>query len=245
MISLDYQQILAGAREHRHRTGLPFVTLSYAQSLDGSIGARRGTPSVLSGPEALTLTHQLRRAHNTILVGIGTVLADNPRLTVRLVEGGDPQPVVLDSRLRFPPYARILQYPKPPWIFATESADQEKQDMLEAIGARVFRFPQTPRGRLDLQAVLSCLAEMAVDSLMVEGGASVITSFLRLRLVNYIVLTIAPMFVGGLPAVEKLLVDTKILDSQAANDIMAHFPRLQNMAVTRLGPDLVLWGEFA
>ena len=94
--------LLRGASDYHQSVGRPFVTLSYAQSLDGCIAAKRGQPLALSGPQSLTLTHQLRSAHDAIMVGIGTLLADNPRLTVRLVEGRDPQPVVLDSRLRFP-----------------------------------------------------------------------------------------------------------------------------------------------
>src|SRR5262249_3832268 len=90
------------AAAHPRRTGRPFVTLSYAQSVDGSIAARPGQPLALSGAQSMTLTHQLRVAHDAILVGIGTVLADNPRLTVRLVEGKNPQPIVADSHLRFP-----------------------------------------------------------------------------------------------------------------------------------------------
>src|SRR5262249_24805677 len=79
------------AAEHHRYTGRPLVTLSYAQSVDGSIAARPGQPLALSGAQSMTLTHQLRAAHDAILVGIGTVLADNPRLTVRLVEGKNPQ----------------------------------------------------------------------------------------------------------------------------------------------------------
>ena len=100
-------ECLRSAPAHRRRTGRPFVTLSYAQSLDGSIADRPGRPLALSGPQAMALTHGLRAAHEAILVGIGTVLADNPRLNVRLVDGPDPQPMVVDSRLRFPPYANL------------------------------------------------------------------------------------------------------------------------------------------
>src|SRR5512133_2370683 len=90
------------------REGRPLVTLSYAQSLDGSLAAQRGTPLALSGPQSMELTHRLRAAQDAILVGIGTVLSDNPRLTVRLVEGSQPQPVILDSHLRFPLNANLL-----------------------------------------------------------------------------------------------------------------------------------------
>ena len=96
------------------RPGRPFVTLSYAQSLDGSIAARRGATTPISGPDALRLTHQLRAHHDAILVGIGTVLADDPQLTVRLVAGPNPQPVIVDSRLRLPLTARLLSDGAPP-----------------------------------------------------------------------------------------------------------------------------------
>src|SRR4029450_6900487 len=127
------------AEQHRH-TGRPFVTLSYAQSVDGSIAARPGQPLALSGTRSMTLTHQLRAAHDAILVGIGTVLADNPRLTVRLVEGKNPQPIVADSRLRFPLSANLLcAHPLAPWIAAGEPADASRQRVLEAAGARGAR----------------------------------------------------------------------------------------------------------
>jgi 3,4-dihydroxy 2-butanone 4-phosphate synthase/GTP cyclohydrolase II len=89
--------------------GRPFVTLAYAQSLDGSLAARRGEPLSLSGLESQKLTHRLRASHSAILVGISTLLADDPQLNVRLVEGENPQPVVLDSRLRTRFKARVFQ----------------------------------------------------------------------------------------------------------------------------------------
>src|SRR5205823_12555295 len=115
------------AEQHRH-SSRPFVTLSYAQSVDGSIAARPGQPLALSGALSMTLTHQLRAAHDAILVGIGTVLADNPRLSVRLVEGKDPQPIVADSRLRLPLSANLLyQHPLSPWIASGDQADVGRQ----------------------------------------------------------------------------------------------------------------------
>ena len=96
----------------RQNTGRPFVTLTYAQSLDGSIARVPGKRLQLSGPEAQAMTHRLRAVNDAILVGIGTVLADNPRLTVRLAEGSDPQPVILDSKLRFPLDANLPTEPE-------------------------------------------------------------------------------------------------------------------------------------
>ena len=193
---------LAEASTRCRQLGRPLVTLSYAQSLDGCITTRRGQPLALSGPQSLRLTHRLRAMHAAILVGIGTVLADNPSLTVRLVEGKNPQPVVLDSRLRFPPDARLLrERASPPWIATLDSAAPERQAVLQAAGARLLLLPPAADGRVSLPTLLECLAGLGVNSLMVEGGAAVITSFLTQRLVDQVVLTIAPCFIGGLHAV--------------------------------------------
>src|SRR5574341_453241 len=123
----------ARAHEHRLRTGRPLVTLTYAQSLDGSIAARRDARLELSGPQTLRLTHHLRSTHDAILVGIGTVLADDPRLTTRLVEGKNPQPVIVDTHLRIPLTARLLQNPDSrPLLIASPEADSSARQTLEA-----------------------------------------------------------------------------------------------------------------
>jgi GTP cyclohydrolase II len=225
------QALLEAAPAFRRCRGRPLVTLSYAQSLDGSIADRPGHPLALSGAQSMTLTHALRSGHDAILVGIGTVLADNPRLNVRLVTGQNPQPVVLDSRLRFPSYANLLRNSRTPWIVANEGADPERQKTLEALGARVFCLPAA-NGWVNLEALLRKLAEMEINSLMVEGGAQIITSFLASRLVDQVILTIAPLLVGGLRVVDRL-----------GNANPRGFPRLGNLTYERLGEDLALMGE--
>jgi riboflavin-specific deaminase-like protein len=222
---------LQAAAAHRRRTGRPLVTLSYAQSLDGSIADRPGRPLALSGSQAMAMTHRLRAAHEAILVGIGTVLADNPRLNVRLVSGQDPQPVVVDSRLRFPAYASLLKNRRSPWIATSEGADPERQQALETAGARVLRLPGS-NGWVDLAGLLEQLGSMGINSLMVEGGAQIITSFLASRLVDQVVLTIAPLLVGGLRVVDHL-----------GHSSLRRFPRLKNLSYQQLGDDLVLRGE--
>ena len=113
-------QDLAQARARKRLRGRPFVTLSYAQSVDGSIAIARGLRSALSGPESLRFTHALRAGHDGILVGVGTVLADDPELRVRLVDGRDPQPVIVDSHLSTPVQAKLLsQSGRQPWIGTT------------------------------------------------------------------------------------------------------------------------------
>jgi 3,4-dihydroxy 2-butanone 4-phosphate synthase/GTP cyclohydrolase II len=223
------------ALDHRRRTRRPFVTLTYAQSLDGCIAATGDQPLALSGRPALTLTHRLRAAHDVILIGIGTVLADNPLLNVRLVDGKDPQPVVVDSQLRFPLEANLLHHHSlQPWIATSEQADDTRQRQLEAAGARVMRLPAMASGLVDLSALLHRLGEWGINSVMVEGGARIITSFLTRQLVDHLVVTVVPRLIGGLHAVGSL----GLLDP-------THFPSLRNMSYQRLGEDLVLWGDVA
>ncbi len=221
-----------GYPPHRRNTGRPFVLLTYAQSLDGSVTGVAGKPMHFSGPDSGAMTHRLRAAHDAILVGIGTVIADNPRLTVRLSEGTDPQPVILDSTLRFPLDAYLLKNPElPPWIATTERAPAYRRRELEMAGARVISLPSTPNGWVDLPPLLECLAGEGIKSVMVEGGPRVITSFLAERTVDHLVLTVAPVVVGGLRAVGDL------------DSLGVQRPRLLNMGYQRLGDDLVVWGD--
>jgi GTP cyclohydrolase II len=213
--------------------GRPFVTLAYAQSIDGSIACEPGRPYALSGPAALRLTHTLRSAHDAILVGIGTLVADDPQLTVRLVEGPSPQAIVVDSRLRTPERARVFDCNgsagRPVWIATTAGADRQRGLSLEARGARVVRLPAWANGWVDIPALLGYLGEKGMTRVMVEGGSRIITSFLRSRMVDYAVVTVAPRLLGGLSAIGQL-------DGAAP-------PRIDAWTTHRLGDDLVLSGE--
>jgi 3,4-dihydroxy 2-butanone 4-phosphate synthase/GTP cyclohydrolase II len=221
---------LNGTTKPAAPNGRPFVTLSYAQSLDGSITRQRGQPMVLSGQESMTLTHQLRTAHDAILVGIGTVLADDPRLTVRLVLGPDPQPVIVDSQLRLPITTKLLtEHPRKPIVATTETADPQKVAALQNAGATVFQLPATAKGQVSLPHLLASLDKLGIRSLMVEGGAGIITSFLAEQLVDRLVITVAPLLVGGLNAV---------------GDLNGHgLPQLKNPHTQWLGKDMVLSGD--
>lgn len=234
------EQILSTVEPRVRTWSRPSVTLSYAQSIDGSITFNRGKPLRLSGLDSQRLTHHLRARHDAILVGIGTVMADNPRLTVRIVAGKNPQPVVLDSHLRFPSSASLLQGERelgtrPPWIATTQKAKTHTAQALEEAGARLLKFTSAPDGRVPLPDLLERLAALGIKSVMVEGGARVITSFLSAGLVDSLVITIAPIFVGGLHAVEHL----------AVNGNSQLYPRPENLEVKQLGKDLILWGNFS
>lgn len=232
---------LSGSQEYRREYRRPLVTLSYAQSLDGSIAARPGVRTRLSGPESLRMTHALRAAHDAILVGVGTLLVDDPSLTVRLAEGRNPQPVVLDCRLRTPVEAKIFRSGAAPVIaYSLRDEDGElatevwrRAAALEGRGARLLPLPEQQPGCLSLTALLECLADLGIASLMVEGGAAVIGSFLQSGLVDYVVLTIAPLFLAGLPAVAP--------DTGESPSI---YPlALKEVGSQQMGDDLVVWGK--
>ncbi len=179
------------ARAHYAQFGQPHITLSYAQTLDGTIGATNGGQLHISGSESLVVTHQLRAQHDAILVGIGTILADNPQLTVRLVDGPNPQPIIVDSHLRIPLDARIWSHPKVPWI-ATLDTETPAAQALRKRGARLIPLPATPQSQVDLTALFTYLGASGVRSTMVEGGAAIIASLIRQQLAHYAVVTVSP-----------------------------------------------------
>lgn len=221
-------------------TGRPFVTLTYAQSLDGSIASSSGEPLPISGEKSLRFTHRLRDLHDGILVGIGTVLADDPRLNVRLGSGDHPVPVVLDSSLRFPPEATLLECEGPsPLIFTGPDAPPEREDALEKRGATVVQLSCGPDGGICVDSLLEALGERGIKSLMVEGGTEVLTNFLRKHQAQRIILTIAPMFVGGRSAIE----DVSSGGNHTPPSEPADFPRLKNVQRQWYGEDLILEGD--
>jgi riboflavin-specific deaminase-like protein len=183
--------------------------VSWAQSLDGRIATVTGDSRWISGPDTLTFAHRLRRDNDAILVGIGTVLSDDPELTCRL-PGPVPSPVriVLDSFARTPLSSKLASTAQryDTVVFTRHDAEPARLDALRGTGIRVERTePSGPDGTLDLLRVLEKLTELGFASVLVEGGRSVITSFLRLRLVSKLFITIAPILIGeGVSAVGDL-----------------------------------------
>ncbi len=209
------------------------VTLSYAQSLDGCIAAAPGTATQIGNPASQVLCHRLRDMHDAILVGVGTVLVDDPQLTTRHVPGRDPRPIVVDSRLRTPLDANLLQRRDASVIIATtEGASQEKADRLTAAGATVIRTESSREDRVELGALLSLLPGLGLRSLMIEGGAGVITSVLRAHAADQLVLAVAPRILGAVRGVRSL------------QDIEpAARPTLRNTHVERVDGDVIVYGE--
>ncbi|MCK4274347.1 MAG: bifunctional diaminohydroxyphosphoribosylaminopyrimidine deaminase/5-amino-6-(5-phosphoribosylamino)uracil reductase RibD, partial [Dehalococcoidales bacterium] len=179
-------------------TGMPFVTVKFAQTLDGRIATASGASRWISSPESRKLAHRLRTHHDAILVGIGTVLADDPELTVRLVRGRNPTRIILDSKLRVPLEARVLadQETARTLVTATPTADKDKLTALRKMGIEVLTVPPDAQGRVDVSELLKILAQRQISSVLVEGGGEIITSFLRLGLADKLVVFIAPKILG-------------------------------------------------
>ncbi|THH33137.1 hypothetical protein EUX98_g1033 [Antrodiella citrinella] len=212
-------------------TRRPWVTLTFAQSLDAKIAGEAGKQLILSGKESMVMTHWMRSMHDAILVGIGTALNDNPQLNTRhlpqLSDDGRkkynlPRPIILDTHLRLRSDCKLLSNYKVgtgrrPWVVSTTpgsdegfSAWEKKKKILEAAGARVINIEPSQAG-LSIPSLLTILRTLGVRSLMVEGGAGVIKSFLTsaqlqdiapsdqpslIQTVDAIIVTVAPTFVG-------------------------------------------------
>ena len=228
----DFKTVIKEARSFRIANGRPFITISYAQSLDGSIATAGRQQLQLSGEDSMHLTHQLRALHSSILVGIGTVLADNPSLTTRLVAGDNPQPVVLDTHLRTPLDASLVtRQDLSTWIVHGNHGSNNLNHPLHQKGASLIGCPCGNDEMIDLGALMAELANRQVDSLMVEGGARVITSFIRRKLADLFVVTVAPKLVGGLT-----VIDTGSFQSEG-------ILQLGDVHLQTLGDDFIIWAR--
>lgn len=212
----------------------PFVILKLALSADDRIAAAGHQPVAITGEVAKARVHLLRAQSDAILVGIGTVLADDPMLTVRLpgLEAQSPVRVVLDRALRLPGESHLVHSARqtPLWVMTSDLAEAPAAMKLGAAGAHVIRVPVTdgPPPGLDLKLVLSALAERGITRLMVEGGARVASSFLTAGLVDEVWLLRGPDAIGmdGIPA----------LDTQPLS-VITRSPRWRAHATEALGKD--------
>lgn len=173
-----------------HKHNRPFVTLKAALSLDGKMCLANGSSKWLTGIEARTKAHEIRANNDAVLVGVETVLADDPELTVRHVAGINPRRVVLDSSLRTPPDAKVIGNDGK-CIILVRSEELGVRSVEDYHNCKVIALPD-----LNVETVLSCLVEEGVLSLMVEGGTRVLSSFLRSRLADYVSLFYAPKVLG-------------------------------------------------
>ena len=219
------------------RTGLPFVTAKFAMSLDGKIATRTGDSRWITGPEARAYVHEMRRTSDAIMVGLNTVLGDDPQLTARDSEGNplDRQPlrVVLDSLARTPPEARIFGQPGHTLV-SVARADRDRMGRLADAGAEVLELPADGEGMVDLGALLQALGQRGVVSVLVEGGGTLLGSLFDLGLVDRVAAFIAPTIVGGSGALSPV--------GGAGAATMARSIRLGRTMTRQFGEDILVVG---
>jgi diaminohydroxyphosphoribosylaminopyrimidine deaminase / 5-amino-6-(5-phosphoribosylamino)uracil reductase len=181
-------------------TGLPFVSVKVAMSLDGKIGTRSGESHWITGEKARQFVHRLRDHSDVIMVGIETVLKDNPQLTARVEGGGgkDPVRVVVDSSARLPLDARVIESTSPARtiLAVTDQASPEKRRALQGKGVEVMVLP-SKEGRVDLTVLMKKLAERELTAVLVEGGGTLNYSLLEQSLIDKLFIFVAPLIIGG------------------------------------------------
>ena len=223
------------------RDGRPQVLLKLAASSDGKAGLPGRKPAGITGEAARARVHQMRAESDAILVGIGTVLSDDPHLTCRLPGMMDWSPVrvILDAKLRVPLATSIIGTARetPTWVFATPNASPVAEDILKAKGVEVFRVDGKD-GRLDLDAVLKALAERGITRLMVEGGPTVAAAFVKADLVDEAALFRSPNPLGeGIDALEGLPL-TALTKSPKLKPIASESDRRRYSRDIRAGLDM-------
>lgn len=181
---------------HYITTGVPYVAMKYAMTLDGKIASFTGDSKWVTGEEARTHVHQLRKKYSAIMVGIGTVLVDDPMLNCRIEEGVDPVRVICDSHLRIPLESRIVQTAKDiPTIVAFAVGDKEKEKRLQEAGIELIHSDEN--GMVDFAGVMKELGQRKIDSVLIEGGGTFHGTVLKSGMVRRIYCYIAPKLIGG------------------------------------------------
>ena len=227
---------------HWTRTGRPYVTLKAGMTLDGKVATAKGESRWITGPHARQDAHRLRSQVDAVVVGVGTVLKDNPTLTARLSDRPlklaprQPLRVVLDSRLRTPPTATVCtrQDRAKTLIVTTSRATRSRRRPFERAGVEVVSL-SAKNGRVSFPALLTMLGKRGITSLLIEGGSTVNAAALREELVNHVVLYLAPTLMGGQ--------DAKAVIGDRSPKRLAQALPLLHVTVRRIGEDLVVEGD--
>ena len=218
----------------RLRLGRPLVTLKLATSLDGRIATRRGESRWITGPLARDRAHALRAVHDAIMVGSGTVLADDPQLTCRLPGLGHRSPVrvVVDRHLTVPPTARMIAEARQvaTWVLALSSADPVRRQALLASGVTVIAVDPDTEGGIDFNSALTALGERGITRILVEGGGQLAAALVRAHRVDRLAWFHAPLLIGGdgIPAIAGL-----------GLEVMMEAPRFEQLSTEKIGDDIL------
>jgi len=213
---------------------IPLVILKLAASLDGKTATSTGDSRWITETASRNYVHQIRNRVDAVLVGIGTVIADNPRLTCRLPGGRDPWRIVLDSHLRIPLSARLLheRNPEKTIIVTGPRAPARKIEAIRSRGAQVWSFPHRAGG-ISFASLLNRLGKMGLTSIMIEGGAATASRALREGIVDKVVIFYAPKIIGG---------DGKAMIEALGIRKVSRSTRIKDMEVKRLGKDFLVSG---
>ena len=217
-------------------TGLPFVIAKFAMSLDGKIATKSGDSKWISGQEARRQVHSLRHIVDAIMVGVNTVLADDPQLTAREVEGGarrQPLRVIVDSYGRTPPQAQALKGPGTTLVATTGALRPGRDGALKEVGAELLTLPEA-EGMVDLAELMKALGQRQIASVLVEGGGALLGSLFDLGLVDKVVAFIAPVIIGGVGPATSI--------GGRGVEKVAQALRLGRVRVERVGDDVMITG---
>ncbi|MEG0662993.1 MAG: bifunctional diaminohydroxyphosphoribosylaminopyrimidine deaminase/5-amino-6-(5-phosphoribosylamino)uracil reductase RibD, partial [Anaerovoracaceae bacterium] len=220
---------------HYISTGRPYVVMKYAMTLDGKIATKTGASKWITGEEARRRVHEDRHNYSGILVGVGTVIADDPLLTCRLPKGKNPVRIICDSKLRTPLDAQVVVTAgEIETIIATCSKDQQKQQSYEAAGCTVLVVPDKG-GRVALKPLLEALGKRKIDSVLLEGGGTLNGEALAEGIVDKVQAYISPKIFGGEKAKSPV--------GGRGVGLPAEAYRLEKIKVSTWGEDLLLEGE--
>jgi diaminohydroxyphosphoribosylaminopyrimidine deaminase / 5-amino-6-(5-phosphoribosylamino)uracil reductase len=213
---------------------LPFVTLKLAASLDGKIATASGDSRWISCEKSRVTVHQLRNRYDAVLVGAGTVIADNPQLTCRIPGGRDPWRIILDGRLRIPLTAEFLRQRSSDKniVVTSNTASLAKIRALETLGATVWRLPLRS-GAVSWQRLLKKMAHKGIVSVLIEGGATTAAGALREKAVDKMLLFYAPKLLGG---------DARYMIDSLGIERIKHSVALQHLEIQKSGTDLLVSG---
>lgn len=233
---MRHEQTKQEALEYYKKTGFPLVTLKTAMTLDGKIATADGDSKWVTNELSRKDVHYMRHWNDGIMVGIGTVLKDRPRLTTRLPEGRGKNPtrIVADSHLRIPLDTPLVTTTEeaPTWVFCTDAADKEKEKQLVERGVKVIRTGSGPQ--VDLVKAMKYLAENGILSVLLEGGGGLNWSMVEAKLVGKVVSFIAPKLLGGKESITPI--------SGKGFERMALAVELENVTVERFGEDICITG---
>lgn len=234
LLGVECRRLIASFAKHI-RTGLPYVTLKAGITIDGAVATASGESQWITGAESRLAVHHLRDTHDAIMVGIGTILADNPRLTTRLPQGGGKNPlrIVVDSTLRTPSTAALLAEVGQILILTTVAASASDAERLRGENVEILCVAGNA-GAVDLPEAMRQLGARGIQSILLEGGGRLHHGALHAGIVDRLCVFIAPLLLGGS--------GIPLFSGQGVSNLKDAF-RLQQLHVERYGDDLLLDGE--